>query len=77
MVPVYVNQFSEDTGPAIDSFRDVFQLFFTDTIVIVGVMTWYACLVMGEAKFDKLEKIGRTDVIAYFGIMMGLSNCYN
>ena len=69
----------ETAGPTVtvpDSVREVFQLIFTETIVdhIVEESNRYACLVMGESKYEKWERLKRDDIFAYLGIMvmMGL-----
>ena len=75
-----MEDFNEGTaGPTVsvpESVRDVFQLIFTDTIVdhIVRETNRYACLIMGESKYEKWERVTSDDILAYFGIMviMGL-----
>ena len=80
MVPVDVDDFHQGTaGPTVtvpDSVREVFHLIFTETIVdhIFGESNRYACLIMGESKYEKWERLKRDDIFAYLGIMviMGL-----
>jgi hypothetical protein len=76
---VYVDEFEEVTGPAVDvpdSVREVFELIFTPSIVqyIVDETNKYAQSVMGDDEYWKWDKVGMDDVYAYFGIMimMGL-----
>ena len=66
-------------GPTVtvpNSVREAFQLISTETIVdhIVEESNRYACLVMGESKYEKWERLKRDDIFAYLGIMviMGL-----
>ena len=62
-------------GPTVtvpDSVREVFQLIFTEPIMdhIVEESNRYACLVMGESKYEKWERLKRDDIFAYLGIMV-------
>ena len=67
LVPVCVEDFNEGTaGPTVsvpECVRDVFQLIFTNTIVdhIVRETNRYACLIMGESKYEKWERVTSDD----------------
>ena len=78
-MPVYVNNFTEPTGPAVDipdTARGVFELYFDYDLIqyIVDETNRYACELMGEEKYEKWEELELNDMYAYFGIMimMGL-----
>ena len=75
MQPVYVREFTEETGPAVpvpSSPLQVFRLFFTPAILeyIVTETNRYARLEMGEERYRKWDIITTEDLIAYFGIMI-------
>ena len=75
MQPVYVREFTEETGPAVpvpSSPLQVFHLFFTPAILeyIVTETNRYARLEMGEERYRKWDIITNEDLIAYFGIMI-------
>ena len=76
---MFVRDFDEVVGPTVsipNTVRDVFELLFTNSIIdyIVQETNRYACSVMGEAQYEKWERIQRNDISAYCGIMimMGL-----
>ena len=73
--PVYVRDFTEQTGPAVpvpSSPLQVFRLFFTPAILeyIVTETNRYARLDMGEERYRKWDIITTEDLVAYFGIMI-------
>ena len=75
MQPVYVREFTEETGPAVpvpSSPLQVFRLFFTPAILeyIVTETNRYARLDMGEERYRKWDIITTEDLIAYFGILI-------
>ena len=75
MQPVYVRDFTEQTGPAVpvpSSPLQVFRLFFTPAILeyIVTETNRYARLDMGEERYRKWDIITTEDLVAYFGIMI-------
>ena len=78
---MYVEDFHEHTGvtvPVPGTVGGVFKLIFDQVLIdhIVRETNRYARTVMGDSKYENWEKLGTSDIYAYFGIMimMGLVN---
>ena len=71
-----VRDFEESVGPAVTVPNTVKEVFELNSILeyIVQETNRYAHSVMGEERYEKWETVKRSDISAYFGIMimMGL-----